>query len=577
MNLLNSISIEFFSILKDIFDLSEVLAEKIHLNLKTDGNVNFGDLSSNAAMILAKELGQPPLVLVEKIKKALLESSSKALSSHIDSVEVAKPGFLNIKLHLGSWQQVIIEILQSNGSYWSDEDSVGSKKYLIEFVSANPTGPLHLGHGRGGIIGDVLAKVLSFQGHKVEKEFYVNDAGVQIEKLGESLRARCLQELGQDVQVPEGGYQGEYLIEVAKEFNAQNAGIAAAVDQIKTIDKILFADFAKNKMLELAKNTLADYGIVFDRWFSEKSLYNSGSVSKAVDHLTEKGLTCQDGGATWFKATKFGEEKDCVLKKSDGSFTYLAPDIAYHEDKFARGYDVLINILGQDHHGYSKRLKATMEAIEFPADGLQIILYQLVQIKQGEESVRMSKRKGTFETLSDIIDAVGTDVARFFYLNRKASAHLVFDLSTALKKTEENPVYYIQYAFVRTKSIEEKAQAISELADFLDSVNALEAAEGFDGKSFFVGSMSQCDIDVVKKACSLKDILKLIEKTYQTHLLSYYAIELAKLFHNYYAKNRVVDPDNLEVSKIRLVIVRLVQKTLHICLDLLGLDKPEKM
>ena len=548
MNLINTIINKVIASLKEEFKLSSDQLQTIQISINVDKDKEFGDLNCNCAMVLAKPLGEPPRKIAERAKEALLAKAAK----YVESVEVAGPGFINIHLHNKTWETIAKEISTLGGDFFKPELK-NPKKYLLEFVSANPTGPLHLGHGRNGIIGDVLTNVLRFLGHTADKEFYINDAGSQIGKLGISLKIRCQQLLGEEVELPEDGYAGEYLIELAKTC-VEHYG-----DKIIEESDSFFADYAKEQLLERIKRTLDSYGIRFDRWFSELRLHKDGSIEKAIDSLHKKELAYEKDGAIWFKATEFGDDKDRVIKKSDDTYTYIAADIAYHEDKFKRGYDKLINILGQDHHGYVKRLKGTMSALGYDSDDLEVILYQLVSLKQSGKQIKMSKRAGKFETLSDIIEKVGADVARFFYLNRKADAHLDFDLDIALRKTEENPVYYIQYAYVRTNSLLEKAKD-NGLTPSSDNV-----------------IISSPEIKIIKKICSLEPILTSIGKSYQTHMLAYYTLELAKHFHTYYASNRIVDTENKETSQSRLFIVKIVQQTLALCLDLLGLDKPKNM
>jgi len=462
--------------------------------------------------------------------------------------------------------QITSELFVNKYDFYRLDKTEKKFKYLVEFVSANPTGPLHLGHGRNGIIGDVLTNVLDFLGHKAEKEFYINDAGSQILKLGQSLKVRCQQEVGQKVELPEGGYSGQYLIDLAEKCIAE-----FGQDLLKKDDQF-FANYAKTEMLELIKENLNDYGIQFDSWFSEKSLYERGLVDAVLNELKSKNLVYEKEGAWWFKATKFGDDKDRVLKKSDGTFTYIAPDIAYHKNKFDRGFDKLVDVLGQDHHGYVKRLKATMQALDYDAENLDVILYQLVSIKEKEEKVRMSKRAGTFTTLQELIDTVGKDVARFFYLNRKVDAHLEFDLTTALKKTEENPVYYIQYAYVRTGALLQRAKETDQLKDFVEQIE-----NGKDLTEQVKDSWDVGEISVMRKIICLHEILRIIVNSYHIHMLSYYAYELAQKFHNYYANNRIIDVDNIIQSKARLFLIYLIRSSFGVCLDLLGLSKPEKM
>ena len=535
------------SCIAGLFSLSSDELKSIDITSKDS---MFGDFSCNAAMILSKKLNKPPREIASQIKESLLNDLKT-----IDRIEIAGPGFINIFLLKSTWTQIGTELLDKKEEYYKIKN--GKKKYLLEFVSANPTGPLHLGHGRGGIIGDTLARILNLIGHEAKKEFYINDTGNQIKNLGISLKIRCQQELGSDpdlsvIEINEDGYKGEYLIDVAKECIKEHG------KSVLEKDDTFFEDYAKRSMLKLIKEDLNSYGVHFDNWFSESSLHKDGSIDVVIELLKKKDLIYEEDGALWFKSTQFGDDKDRVIKKQDGTLTYIAPDIAYHKNKFDRGFDILIDVLGQDHHGYVKRLKATMEGLGYPPSALQVILYQLVSIKAGDASVKMSKRSGTFTTLYEIIETVGVDVARFFYLNRKAEAHLDFDLETALKKTDENPAYYVQYAYVRINSLLKKA-----------------AKAGI--KPTNLNDISDPEIKIIKKLISLNDILENISRTYHTHLLAYYTIELAKEFHSYYANNRIINPEDIKTSGMRLLIANMVKNQLSLCLDLLGLSKPESM
>ncbi len=543
---------------------SQQLPAGIEYKINSDTASAFGDISCNAAMILAKQLGQNPRMVATTLQQSLQEADSEGL---ITAMAIAGPGFLNISLSPKAWQTLWQELYQQQAAFFVSKPHTPAK-FLLEFVSANPTGPLHLGHGRGGIIGDTLAKVLTFQGHTVLKEFYINDAGNQVKLLGLSLKARCLQQLGHVATVPEDGYAGEYLIDLAADCVAQHGPDVAGKDDM------FFQLYAKEQLLGQIKATLTTYGITFDNWFSEKTLHDNGAIDEVLTLLQEKGLAYELDGALWFKSTAFGDDKDRVIKKSTGELTYIAADIAYHKNKFDRGYTTLIDILGHDHHGYVRRLKATMEALGYRQDQLDVVLYQLVNIKENDVAVKMSKRAGTFTKLSDVIEAVGTDVARFFYLNRKADVTLDFDLAAALKKTDENPVYYIQYAYVRLVSLMQKA-AQEGLGD---TVNALRSrtldAAWFNGHGAL---LSEHEIALLKKIVMLQDVLQTIATSYQTHLLSYYALELAQQLHNYYTHNKVLDKEHTKTTAMRLAMVFLVHQTLGLCLDLLGLTKPEKM
>lgn len=537
---------------KEVFGISDDALKNFELKINTESQNSFGDISCNIAMILAKAVGQNPRAVATTIMQRL---EAMALPS-IQSLAIAGPGFLNITLSTAAWQSLVADLYSAKSSFFKPYN-LKKNKYLIEFVSANPTGPLHLGGGRGGIIGDTLARVLSFLGHTVHKEYYINDAGNQVKLLAQSFKARCLQALGMDAVVPEDGYGGQYLVDTAKECVSQHGN--AVVHK----DDQFFLDYAKDHMIAGVKQDLARYNVIFDQWFSEKSLHDDGSIDRVLTLLQEKDLVYEQEGALWFRSTMFGDDKDRVIRKSTGELTYIAADIAYHKSKFDRGFDVLIDILGHDHHGYVNRLKATMQALGYSADQLQVILYQLVSIKNAGAVVRMSKRAGTFTELSDVMDAVGVDVARYFYLKSRTESALDFDMEVAVKQTDENPVYYIQYAYVRMNSVLNKAKA-----------------EGFEASgdcSALVTHFGADDRMLVKKIVSLSDTLQAIASSHSTHLMALYAHELATTFHAYYTRNKIIDASQPEVTQLRLCLVGLTHQTLDICLDLLGLTKPERM
>lgn len=541
------------------FSLQEGEVASVDITLNTT-NTSFGDLSCNAALVLAKKLGNPPRLLATMLQEILIDNAN------IERIEIAGPGFCNIFLTDAFWETLALDLFQRQANFFQYNPlHHPRKRYLIEFVSANPTGPLHLGHGRNGIIGDVLARVLTFLGHEAHREFLINDAGNQMQKIGLSLKIRCQQALGEAVSFPEDLYAGEYVHTLATTC-LQEYG-PTVVEK----DDTFFQQYAIHHILGFIRSTLEKYRITFDSWFSEKSLHTSGAVEETFQQLTQKNFIYQQDGAWWFRAKDFGDDKDRVIKKSDGSYPYIAPDIAYHIDKFERKFDYLINILGQDHHGYVSRLKGIMKALNYPVDHLHVILYQLVSLTNQGIAVKMSKRKGTFTELEDVIDTVGVDVARFFYLNRKADAHLDFDLAVALKETDENPVYYIHYAYVRTQSILQKA---GQTPEFTSCVEALLSEER---SHYSAPSLTEAERLLLKKIVSLQTTLHTIEHSHQTHLLSYYTLELAKQFHAYYTSNKVINPDDCTTSATRLFIVTITKETLALCLDLLGLSKPYKM
>jgi len=553
MNVITSIEKSLKDYLINNFHLPNNILN-LNLNLNIDPNKqHFGDINTNFALILSKGLNLNPIELAKKIQE-------NVKSEFIDKIEVANPGFINIFLTLDAIKHLTLEIFEREDNFFKN-NSLHPQNYNIEFVSANPTGPLHVGNGRGGIIGDVLANILTFLQNKVVKEYYINDAGSQIEKLGLSLKIRCLQQLDESIELPEDGYQGEYLIELAKQFIKDNPTLNNA-GNLKEQDLGCFRIYAQDQILRNIKHTLEDYKIYFDIWFSEKELHTNGSIDCALKKLNEHDALYENEGALWFKSTEFGDDKDRVVKKSTGEYTYAAADIAYMQNKLDRGFTRLIMILGQDHHGYVPRLKAIMQALGYKPENLEVILYQLVAVKESGNLIRLSKRSGRLITLEDITKAVGADVSRFFYLNKKADAHLDFDLDLALKQTDENPVYYIQYAYVRALSILNKAQE-----EF--GIQAISKEDG--------NSITETEKVLIKKIVSLKNLLESISQNYQTHLLTYYVIELAQYFHAYYGSNRVIDPANKEKTRGRLLVIALLRRTFHLCFKLLGITAPEKM
>lgn len=537
---------------------SELLNLEIKLNIEK--REQFGDVSCNVGLLLAKKMQLPPREVAQRVKSAI-EAKQVTPWTLVEKIEIAGPGFLNFFLKPQAWLLGMKGLLQAPQQLFGLQGSEKPLAYHLEFVSANPTGPVHLGGGRGGIIGDVLARVLKFMGHRVHAEYYINDAGNQIKLLGQSFKARCFEKLGVQYPFPEEGYAGDYLLPVADQcVKAHGKALLEKPDDF-------FEVYAKDELLKVIKQDLENYGVIFNEWFSEKSLHTDGSVAAAIQQLQDKGLAYEKDGALWFKATDFGDDKDRVLRRSNGEMTYIAADVAYHKNKFDRGYDRLVDILGQDHHGYVKRLKATMQALGYPAEHLDIIVYQLVSIKENDELVRMSKRAGTFTKLSDVLETVGKDVARYFYLNRRAEAHLEFDLAVALKRSDENPVFYLQYALVRATSLLAKAAEEEALRGFeVDASNIEQVALATDD-----------ELLVYKKIMGLHDVLRAVAESYQTHLLACYAYELATVFHAYYTKHKIIDRENIAKTQGRLALVTLFKRALSQCLQLLGVEQPERM
>lgn len=509
----------------------------------------FGDASSNSALVIARLNKLAPQAVAREIILTFNHED-------VDHLEVAGPGFINFFFKPTVWHSIATDIYTHKDAFFREHNNSHRGLYSIEYVSANPTGPLHFGHGRGGIIGDVLANVLIYLGYNVNREYYINDAGGQMQKLARSLKIRCQQAIGMQVELPEESYHGDYLIDLAKTCVQEQGN--AVVER----DEAFFEAYGKEHMLAMIKQTLDSYGIAFDTWFSEKTLHTGGAIDAALERLQKAGHLYDLDGATWFKSTAFGDDKDRVVRKSDGELTYAAADIAYMLNKIDRGATHLVMMLGHDHHSYAVRLDSIRRALGLDAVPLDIILYQLVKMKTNGEMVRMSKRAGNIVTLKDIVDTVGKDVARFFFLNRKADAQLDFDLNLALTKTDENPVFYIHYAYVRTNSIFAKANEHESLRNITVTDST---------------SLDDQDRALIRKIVELKSILNGISTSMQTHLLAYYALELAQQFHAYYGKNKIVDPENVAASRARLFTVGLAHEALERVLTLLGLSHPEKM
>ncbi len=547
MNSFEILKNDFLNFLKNYLNIPQDFLSSIQFDINADTQkAAFGDICSNVAMVCAKELKQNPRAIAQQI----IEQFNHPF---IEKIEIAGPGFLNFYLK-DQWFKNIGHEMEQNKENFFKTAPITHQKIHIEFVSANPTGPMHVGHGRNGILGDVLARTLDFLGYTVYKEFYINDAGAQISKLGNSFKIRCLQELGQSVQLPEDAYHGQYLVDLAKQCVAQfGSNLVQEHNQF-------FENYAKEHLLQLLQTTLENYGIIFDEWFSEKMLHDQGKIAQALEQLIATGHTYEFEGALWLRSTTFGDDKDRVLKKANGELTYVAADVAYLLDKLGRGHDQLIMVLGHDHHSYKIRLKAILLAFGIDPQRLTVILYQLVHIIKDGEPVKMSKRTGNMVTLAEIIEEVGKDVARFFFLFRKADAELTFDINLALSQSNENPVYYIQYAHVRTISVQNKAQEVG--------INPQKA------------SLLQFSADekmLLKKLYELKTLLPQVVQNHQIHLIAHYSYEVAHLFHAYYNQNRIIDSENMPLTLHRLAIINLVQLNLKTAMFVMGIVPLQKM
>lgn len=539
---------DFISKIREIH--SELNSNSLEIQINTDSKrIEFGDISTNAPLILAKIVKKNPAVIAEIIIKKFEDDEN------IKKIEFAGMGFINIFFKNQVYQNYYQSLLKKEILIINKLHS--KKKYNVEFVSANPTGPLHIGHGRGAIIGDVLSKVLKIKGYEASTEFYINDAGNQIERLGKSVQSAYLSHCNIKNKTPENGYKGYYIEEITEEIvkKEKNNKIDSAVNW--------FSDYAKNILLKKIKKTLLDYQVTFDMWFSEKTLHESLAIDNAIVLLTEKGFTYEtDDKTLWFKSTLFGDDKDRVLKKQDGQWTYIAADIAYFLNKINRGFDHIVMILGQDHHSFKIRLEAIAKAFNFDISNLTIILYQLITLKNDGELMRMSKRKGNSIELETIIDTVGSDVARFFYLNKKADAHLDFDIKEALEKSNANPVFYIQYAMVRIKSIFEKVNGIISDTEIINNEDEYE--------------FTDLEKLLLKKISLFDKTLEKIITLSQPHLLTYYTTELVALFHSFYTSHPIISPE-VAITKKRLGLLKIIYETLNYCVNILRISIPDKM
>lgn len=526
---------------------------EINIHLETPKDKANGDFATNIAMQLTKLAKKPPRAIAEAILEHLTTEGTD-----IEKVEIAGPGFMNITVRKDFLASVVTAAFEQGENYGRSTAGAG-EKVQVEFVSANPTGDLHLGHARGASVGDSLCNVLDFAGFDVSREYYINDAGNQINNLAYSLEARYKQALGMDAEMPEDGYHGPDIIGIAGKL-AEEFG-ATILDKS---DEERFKFFREHGLkLELAKlqNDLKNFRVEFDVWYSETSLYENGKIDVALDKLKANGHVFDEEGATWFRSTTFGDDKDRVLIKNDGSYTYLTPDIAYHEDKLRRGFDKLINIWGADHHGYIPRMKAAIEALGYDRGTLEVDIIQMVQLYKNGEKFKMSKRTGNAVTMRELVEEVGLDAVRYFFVKTAGDSHMDFDLDLAVSQSNENPVYYAQYAHARISSILRAANEQGFEAS-LENLNLLVAEK---------------EEDVLKKVGAFPQIVADAAKHRTPHRIANYIQDLAAAFHSFYNAEKVLNPDNKELTEARLALITAVKTTLANALKLIGVSAPEKM
>lgn len=554
--------------------------EEIEVLLQKPPKKEFGDFSTNAVMQVASQFKKEPRKIGEIIIKQLKENlnKDKFLGQRIRALKFVPPGFINFFLKESSLFEVLAEI-DKKGVIYGCSDLGRAEKINIEFVSANPTGPLNIAHGRQAALGDTLANILTDQGYNVRREYYINDEGNQIKLLGESTRARYLEILpvglrGEKASIPAEGYQGDYVKEIARIIFEQYK------EEVRQKDVDFFAQFAVRQILEQIKNDLQDFGVKFDTWFSQKTL-STEKIKGAIKELEKKGYILKQEGATFFKSSIFGDDKDRVLIKSNGEWTYFAPDIAYHQNKYQRGFTKVINLWGPDHHGYVPRLKAAVQALGHSPESISILIVQLVTLYRGKEKMTMSTRAGEFISLRQLIEEIGRDAARFFFVSRRSDSHLDFDLELAKEKNLDNPIYYIQYAHARICNIIEFAK--NSAKNIVQSPPAERAGADRDIANLQSLLNKKEELGLIKKLGEFPDVLKSIAQRLEPHRLTAYLYELASAFHSFYDKYRVVTPaspsggENKELSSARLLLVHCTKIVLQKGLNLLGISAPKRM
>lgn len=532
-------------------------AEMPQFNIEKPANKDNGDYSTNVAMAGARAFKKAPRMIAEAIASCIdLDGTA------FDRVEIAGPGFMNFFLSQQFYSNVLKDVFSCGKDYGKSDYGQG-KRVLVEFVSANPTGPMHIGNARGGAIGDCLASVLDWAGFSVNREFYVNDAGNQIEKFATSLEVRYLQHYDSSIELPEDAYHGQDIVEHAENFIKEYGDKYVNADS-KERRKAL-VDFALPKNIAGLERDLGRYRITYDKWFRESTLHNDGSVQRVIDALKEKGVTYEQDGALWFKASEYGNDKDIVLVRANGLPTYIVPDIAYHYNKLVtRGYDKAIDVLGADHHGYVPRMKAALTALGLDASRLDCVIMQMVRLVREGETIKLSKRSGKAITLNTLIDEVPLDAARFFFNLREPNSHFDFDLELAAKQSSENPVYYVQYAHARICSIIKKAQE-----------QGVELKTPSDDELALLNSKEEKDL--IRHLSLLTDEIVSAAKSYDPAKITHYVIELATLFHKFYNAQRVMLDDNEGIMQARLFLCKAVKDTIYNILTMLKITAPEVM
>lgn len=530
-------------------------AELPAIGLEVPKEKTHGDLSTNIAMQLSRVAKQNPRQIAERLIACL--DTKKA---YIAKVEIAGPGFINFFMDKSYLYDVIPEVLAADADYGRVNTGRG-QKVQVEFVSANPTGSLHLGHARGAAIGDALCNVLDFAGYQVSREYYINDAGNQVDNLAKSIEARYLQALGREADMPEDGYYGEDIKGFAQELKEQEGDKLLELSEAERLAS--FKSYGLGKELDKIKRDLARFRVSFDEWYSETSLYTDGKIAPVLEQLRSGGHIFEEEGATWLRTTPLGDDKDRVLVKNDGSYTYLTPDIAYHRTKYDRGFDEMINIWGADHHGYIPRVKAAMAALGYDPKKLTVLIAQMVSLYQNGEKVKMSKRTGKAVTMQDLMDEVGVDAIRYFFTMRSNDSHLDFDMDLAISKSNENPVFYVQYAHARICSIFRQAEEQGVALQPLDTID-------------WSVLQSEAEFDLLRKMGELPAEIAEAAAQYAPHRLIRYVYELSSEFHSYYKAERVIT-ENADLTQARLALLAALRVVIRNVLSLVGVSAPASM
>ncbi|SDQ12507.1 arginine--tRNA ligase [Virgibacillus salinus] len=543
----------------------EIAASVLNANLATEDELPsvilekpkdkaHGDFATNIAMQLARVAKKAPRQIADDIVANIDQTKAT-----IEKVEIAGPGFINFFMKNDYLGELVPTILKADKTYGQTEAGQG-KKVQVEFVSVNPTGDLHLGHARGAAFGDVFCNVLDAAGYNVEREYYINDAGNQIDNMALSIQARYLQALGHDAEMPEGGYHGKDLVGIGKQLATEYGDKWADADETERVK--FFKEYGLTYELDKLKRDLNDFGVYFDNWFSEQSLYDNNKVTEAVQTLKDGSYVYEQDGATWFRSTDFGDDKDRVLIKQDGSYTYLTPDIAYHKNKIERGFDQIINVWGSDHHGYIARMRSAIEALGYPVEKFDVKVIQMVSLFEGGEKIRMSKRTGKAVALRELMEEVGVDAVRYYFVMRSNDSQLDFDMDLARSESNDNPVYYVQYAHARICTMLKQAEE-----------KGLASDENFNAELL----TAEKEIDLLKKLGEFPKTIAESAEKHTPHKVTQYVFDLATLLHSFYNAEKVLNQDEPEMTKARIALMKAVRITIANGLQILGVSAPEKM